>query len=238
MSPLPAPEPSELLDTVATLAVRKLRMEIQHLRLPTGVEGNYGCIRHPGASLAVPVLADGRVVVKSDQENSVKELQDEILRLRARKHGATTALNTSRRGDSESYGRIERFAQEAMGVARALKLALEERTKAPIHLDHPVVPWMVRYAGELITRFRIRADGVTAYTKLKGYNPIKPIVEFGEAIWFKPLKVGNSDSKSEDRWADGIWLGTLLRTNENTIAARNGLVYRAGAIKRKPGGER
>ena len=63
MSSLPAPEPSELLDTVATLAVRKLRMEIQHLRLPTGVEGNYGCIRHPGASLAVPVLADGRVVV-------------------------------------------------------------------------------------------------------------------------------------------------------------------------------
>jgi ADP-ribose pyrophosphatase len=63
VSPLPAPEPSELLDTVATLAVRKLRMEIQHLRLPTGVEGNYGCIRHPGASLAVPVLADGRVVV-------------------------------------------------------------------------------------------------------------------------------------------------------------------------------
>ena len=63
MSPLPAPEPSELLDTVATLAVRKLCMEIQHLRLPTGVEGNYGCIRHPGASLAVPVLADGRVVV-------------------------------------------------------------------------------------------------------------------------------------------------------------------------------
>jgi ADP-ribose pyrophosphatase len=38
-------------------------MEIQHLRLPTGVEGNYGCIRHPGASLAVPVLDDGRVVV-------------------------------------------------------------------------------------------------------------------------------------------------------------------------------
>ena len=34
MSPLPAPEPSELLDTVATLAVRKLRMEIQHRVYP------------------------------------------------------------------------------------------------------------------------------------------------------------------------------------------------------------
>jgi ADP-ribose pyrophosphatase len=52
-----------LLDLVGSLSVRKLRMEIQHLRLPLGVEGTYGCIRHPGASLAVPVLADGRVVI-------------------------------------------------------------------------------------------------------------------------------------------------------------------------------
>ena len=63
MAPLSPPEPPELLDTVASLAVRKLRMEIQRLRLPQGVEGTYGCIRHPGASLAVPVLDDGRIVV-------------------------------------------------------------------------------------------------------------------------------------------------------------------------------
>ncbi len=63
MAPLSPPEPAELLDTLASLSVRKLRMEIQHLRLPLGVEGTYGCIRHPGASLAVPVLNDGRVVV-------------------------------------------------------------------------------------------------------------------------------------------------------------------------------
>ena len=63
MAALSPPEPPELLDTGASLAVRKLRMEIQRLRLPQGVEGTYGCIRHPGASLAVPVLDDGRIVV-------------------------------------------------------------------------------------------------------------------------------------------------------------------------------
>ena len=73
MAPIPAPEPAELLDTIATLAVRKLRMEIQHLRLPLGVEGTYGCIKHPGASLAVPVLADGRVVLLRQYRFAVQQ---------------------------------------------------------------------------------------------------------------------------------------------------------------------
>jgi ADP-ribose pyrophosphatase len=63
MPPLPPPEPSRLLETTASLDARKIRFEINRLALPMGVEGTFGIIRHPGASLAVPVLADGRVVV-------------------------------------------------------------------------------------------------------------------------------------------------------------------------------
>ena len=63
MAPLPAPEPARLLETTASLDVRKLSFEVNRLELPMGVEGTFGVIKHPGASLAVPVLADGRVVV-------------------------------------------------------------------------------------------------------------------------------------------------------------------------------
>ena len=63
MAPLPAPEPARLLHTSASLDARKLRFEVNHLELPMGVEGTFGVIKHPGASLAVPVLDDGRVVV-------------------------------------------------------------------------------------------------------------------------------------------------------------------------------
>lgn len=63
MAPLPAPEPARLLETTASLDVRKLCFEVNRLELPMGVEGTFGVIKHPGASLAVPVLADGRVVV-------------------------------------------------------------------------------------------------------------------------------------------------------------------------------
>lgn len=63
MAPLPAPEPAHHLETTAVLEARKLRFELNRVRLPMGLEGTFGIIRHPGASLAVPILDDGRVVV-------------------------------------------------------------------------------------------------------------------------------------------------------------------------------
>jgi len=63
MAPLPSPEPARLLETTASLDARKLRFEVNRMQLPMGVEGTFGLIKHPGASLAVPVLDDGRVVV-------------------------------------------------------------------------------------------------------------------------------------------------------------------------------
>ncbi|MCP9775788.1 NUDIX domain-containing protein [Cyanobium sp. WAJ14-Wanaka] len=63
MAPLPAPEPARLIETTASLEARKLRFEVNRVELPMGVEGSFGLIRHPGASLAVPVLDDGRLVL-------------------------------------------------------------------------------------------------------------------------------------------------------------------------------
>ena len=63
MAPLPAPEPYELLETIDALDARKVRFECNRIRLPMGVEGSFGIIRHPGASLAVPITSEGQVVV-------------------------------------------------------------------------------------------------------------------------------------------------------------------------------
>jgi ADP-ribose pyrophosphatase len=63
MPPLPPPEPARHLKTEAALQARKIRFEINRVVLPIGIEGSFGIIRHPGASLAVPLLDDGRVVL-------------------------------------------------------------------------------------------------------------------------------------------------------------------------------
>ena len=63
MAPLPTPEPYALLDSVDALDAGKIRFERNRIKLPMGVEGTFGIIRHPGASLAVPITNDGQVVV-------------------------------------------------------------------------------------------------------------------------------------------------------------------------------
>ncbi len=61
--PLPPPEPSLVLETKAFLNARKIRFEINKIELPIGIKGTFGVIKHPGASLAVPITNDGHIVV-------------------------------------------------------------------------------------------------------------------------------------------------------------------------------
>ncbi len=63
MAPLSPLEPSKLLEKKDELSVQKIRFEVNRIELPMGVEGTFGIVRHPGASLAVPITNDGQVII-------------------------------------------------------------------------------------------------------------------------------------------------------------------------------
>lgn len=42
---------------------RKFSFEVNKLRLPNGVEGEWECVRHPGGALIIPVTNDGKLVL-------------------------------------------------------------------------------------------------------------------------------------------------------------------------------
>ncbi|MCL1466715.1 NUDIX hydrolase [Argonema galeatum] len=56
-------EPPELLKQRLLYQGRKFNFEVSHLRLPNKAEGDWECIRHPGGALAVPVTAEGKLVL-------------------------------------------------------------------------------------------------------------------------------------------------------------------------------
>ncbi len=56
-------EPPERLESRLFYKGRKFNFEVNSLRLPNQVEGDWECIRHPGGALAVPVTEDGRLVM-------------------------------------------------------------------------------------------------------------------------------------------------------------------------------
>lgn len=56
-------EPPQLLKQRLLLKGRKFDFEVNSLRLPNKAEGEWECIRHPGGALAVPITAEGKLVL-------------------------------------------------------------------------------------------------------------------------------------------------------------------------------
>ena len=48
---------------ISELKTNKFSFEINKIQLPNGHEGEYGCIKHPGAALAVPITKDNKVII-------------------------------------------------------------------------------------------------------------------------------------------------------------------------------
>ena len=174
-------------------------------------------------------LAQERIIVKADQEASITDLQRSVAQSRA---GFGTALEQSRVGDSNSNGRVERAIQDLKGLTRTLRSALEEKVGGKIHLDNPVVPWLVRHASHLITVCRIRDNGRTAYQLMKGRRTNAKMVPFGESVLFKIPKTASRVGGFEDRWESGVWLGFVMRSGEHLVGTSQG-VFKVSAIMRR-----
>lgn len=56
-------EPPQLLKQRLFYEGRKFNFEVNRLRLPNQAEGDWECIRHPGGALAVPITADGHLIM-------------------------------------------------------------------------------------------------------------------------------------------------------------------------------
>ena len=97
--------------------------------------------------------------------------------------------------------------------------------------ESPLLPWLVRHCGWILSRGAVRADGRTGYSRLKGREYTSGIAIFGEAIWYKLPKTANL-TKLDDRWRTAIWLGKSDRSDEQIIGLENGVVL-TRSVRRK-----
>ena len=180
-------------------------------------------------------LQGEKIVLKSDQEPAIVDVARDISRARQGAFG--TAMETSAVGESDSNATVERAIQDVEGQARTLRAALEQRVQHKVRLRHPVVPWMVRHAAALITRYRVRPSGRTSLEMIKGRRSNAQITEFGEVILFKIPKTKLNPGKFEDQWDSGVYLGFDMRSMETLVGTPAG-VFKCTDFKRKPVQER
>ena len=55
--------------------------------------------------------------------------------------------------------------------------------KLPV--THPLLGWLVLWAGEVLLKYKVRESGRTAYGSITGHRVKHPVVMFGETLNFK-----------------------------------------------------
>ena len=85
-------------------------------------------------------------------------------------------------GESQSNSRAERAVLEAEIRIRILKHALQERINRRLPSIHPVMHWLVQYAGVLITKYAVHEGNATSYPQIHGKRATERLCEFGERI--------------------------------------------------------
>ena len=139
------------------------------------------------------------------------------------------------RSKYSSPSMVENMSKDVCGLVRCFRIYQRQKAKIEITTESPLLPWLVRHSGWILSRYAVRADGRTRYSRLQGREYTAGIAKFGEAIWYKVPKTADL-TKLDDRWRTAIWLGKSDRSDEHIIGLETGAVL-ARSVRRKVEGK-
>eukprot|EP00971_Amphidinium_carterae_P337087 6473751-Amphidinium_carterae.1 len=173
----------------------------------------------------------GNLTMKCDQEESIKSLLDGLAKRRSEAEPSSrTIIEHSPVKDSSGNGIAEVSVRAVEEMTRCLKLGLEERIKKKISVQHKVFAWLVEHAADVLTKYALGDDGMSAYKRLKGKSYRGTLFEFGQHVMYR-VSGKPQGSSMLPRWHHGIWLGKRFASDENIVSTRCGVVVRARGVR-------
>ena len=171
-----------------------------------------------------------KLILRSDGEPAIVDLLNRVCDFRV----PETLMESSPVSDSRANGLAERAIQSVEKQVRVLKLALERNLGCKIGVEHACFPWLVEHAADVLTKFVIGRDGMTAWERLKGKKYSGLLFEFGTKVLHRVAHkpVGGEMAA---RWLPAVWLGKRFATDEHTVAMEDGTVVRTGTVREFPG---
>ena len=90
--------------------------------------------------------------------------------------------------------------------------------------------WITELAGELLSRGHVGKDGGTAYFRLYRRNSAKAVLEIGEQVMAKSLRVPKSQKKLvvlKERWMFATWAGIDAKKMNTSWSLAQGVLRSA-----------
>ena len=92
-----------------------------------------------------------KVVVKSDQENPIKDLLRHVCQI----WDGQAVPEHSPVGDSQANGLAEQSVKEVTGMLRTWKDHFESHMKQPLKADSDILAWMIEYSALCLNCFKV-----------------------------------------------------------------------------------
>ena len=99
---------------------------------------------------------------------------------------------------------------------RLYKLDLELRIKVRLEVNWIIFEWLVEYAADVINKFVIGSDGMTAWERVKGRKHHGEFVRFCSYVMYRVAGSVQGGVMTE-RWMPGLWLGKRIHTDEHSV---------------------
>ena len=195
-------------------------------------------VRQKGATNAVVKYVAGildqsgyqgqRITMKSDQEPSIVALKTAVAAARV---GETIPIESPVRA-SKSNGKMENAIKLWQEQLRTIKHYTESKLKKRIEVDGAIFSWLVPYVSEILNKFKVGLDGVTAYERTTAHRCRHFVVGFCEVVDFILETDKSNIHKADSRVGTGVFLGYVWRSTEYLIGTKDGIL-RCRTIKRK-----
>lgn len=181
------------------------------------------------AARSIKQLGYAQAILKTDTERPILALRNELI-----KQMPSLRPEDAVKGESQTNAEAESMVSKMQGQIRTMKDALEFKYDMKLHPRHVILPWLVDFAGAVWSRYQLGPDGRTAYERSTGKQWKQKLPEFGECVFYRPLKEkGGKQRKLDAKFEDGIFLGIQEGSALKWIGTSEG-VLRAWSLKLKP----
>ena len=118
----------------------------------------------------------------------------------------------------------------------ATRHKIETNTGVQLSATSHAIPFAIRYAGVVLSRFTVRLDGRTPFQYLLGTPYVSLLCMFGESVFGLIPDHEVRAAKLTNRWISGSWWRRDASSDEHLVGTKHGLL-KCRSVRRKPPGE-
>ena len=155
------------------------------------------------------------MIIQCDKEMSIID----VCRKVARERNARRVLQFAPKTSHQSNGFVEAVHGHIQGLARCYQTQIETNTGVLFSAISPAIPFAIRYAGFVLSRFTVRADGRTTFQYLLGTPYVSHLRMFGESVFALIPDHEVRAAKLMNRWISRDAL-----SDEHLVVTKHGLL--------------